>query len=245
MNPRCLAGCFTAIAWLTDHAGAEPALIWQDSLTADAATPAGTTRENRGGVFRADGWQMDAPRGYLRIALPQPAPREGELRVSVTNIDPARIAATVGADKKIHFFNAFSNPNGDHHAEAGGQETDALWTLRVGTDESGGLRYRGNLKLLWASRGAKRTAGSDYHEQQVRLPAGWVWEPARTYRFSVRWSARERTLRVAVDNRELAQVPWRHDGDPLRYVFLGGAADFSALTGAVFSNLQLFHFAAP
>lgn len=243
MNARRLGWGLAMLALLTPAVASEPELVWEDALTASTPVGKGSERENRGGVFRPDGWQMDASRGYLRITLPKAAPREGELRVKVTNLDPARIASAVGPDKKIHFFNAFSNPSGDHHAEAGGTERDALWTLRMGTDEAGGLRYRGNLKLLWASRGAKRTAGSDYHEQQVRLPAGWRWEPSRVYQVAVRWSARERTLRVAIDGQEFASVPWRHEGDPLRYVFLGGAADFAALSGAVFSELQLFRHA--
>ncbi len=213
--------------------------VWHDPLTANAPAGVAAARENRGGEFTAAGWRMVAPKGFLRIDLPEPSPREGELEVTISGLDWAAVGRTVGADRKIHFLNLFSNPRGDHHAEGGGSAEDALWTLRAGTDEAGAPRYGTALKLLWASRGAKRTPGSDYHEQRVPVPAGFVWRANAAHVFRVRWSARERQLLVTVDNHEFARVPWQHDGAALRHVFLGGAADFHALVGPVFSCLTI------
>lgn len=99
--------------------------------------------------------------------------------------------------------------------------------------------------MLWASRGAKRTPGSDYHEQRLRLPSNFAWRPGGTHVFRVRWSARARQLTVSVDDREFARGPWHHDGARLRHVFLGGAADFHALVGPVFSQLKVYELAPP
>jgi hypothetical protein len=214
--------------------------VWHDPLTSAAPAAVVTARENRGGEFSADGWRMKAVRGFLRITLPVAAPREGELEVAIAGLDWLAVGRAVGADRKIHFLNLLSNPNGDHHAENGGTAEDALWTLRAGTDAGGRGRYGNDLKLLWASRGAKRAPGSDYHEQRLAVPAGFTWREEGPHVFRVRWSARERQLTVTVDDFEFARVPWRHDGAPLRHVFLGGAADFHALVGPVFSALRVF-----
>ncbi len=230
----CLAGASTP----------ERRVVWYDPLTATVPAAVAGARENRGGEFGATGWRMREPRGFLRVTLPAAAPREGELEVTISGIDWAAAGRAVGADRKIHFLNLFSNPSGDHHAEAGGTAEDALWTLRAGTDAGGGGRYGGDLKLLWASRGAKRTPGSDYHEQRLRLPAGFAWRADGAHVFRVRWSARERQLTVSVDDREWVRVPWRHEGAPLRHVFLGGAVDFHALVGPVFSELWVFELLA-
>jgi hypothetical protein len=234
-----LAGLL-ALGLALTAAAAERRVIWHDPLTATVSTPVVATRENRGGEFTAAGWRMHEPRGFLRLTLPDAAPREGELEVTIAGLDWAAVGRAVGADRKIHFLNLFSNPNGDHHAENGGTAEDALWTLRAGTDAEGGGRYGGDLKLLWASRGAKRTPGSDYHEQRLPLPPGFAWRAGGAHVFRVRWSARARQLTVSVDGHEFARVPWRHDGAPLRHVFLGGAADFHALVGPVFSDLRVF-----
>lgn len=219
--------------------------VWHDPLTTAAPAAVVAARENRGGEFGAAGWRMREPRGFLRVTLPVAASREGELEVAIAGLGWASVGRAVGVDRKIHFLNLFSNPNGDHHAEDGGTADDALWTLRAGTDAEGGGRYGGDLKLLWASRGAKRTPGSDYHEQRLRLPTGFAWRAEGAHVFRVRWSARARQLTVLVDDREFARVPWRHDGAPLRYVFLGGAADFHALMGPVFSALKIYELAPP
>lgn len=241
MPVRPLARCgILLLAWCQLASAGERQLLWRDPLTSAATTAVVASRENRGGEFSAAGWRMREPRGFLRVTLPAAAPREGELEVTISGLDWAAVGRAVGADRKIHFLNLFSNANGDHHAEAGGTAEDALWTLRAGTAADGGGRYGGDLKLLWASRGAKRTPGADYHEQRLRLPAGFEWRAEGAHVFRVRWSARARQLTVSVDDYEFARVPWRHDGAPLRHVFLGGAADFHALVGPVYSELRIF-----
>lgn len=230
----------------------EPAadVVFFDSLAAGVPEPAPSRRENVGGRFESAGWRVVATRGYLRVDLgPDGAPAEGELEVTVTGLDDVALGAVLGPDRKVHLINAFSNPRGDHHAEGGGTASDSLWTLRAGTDEQGSARYGGDLKLLWASRGAKRTAGSDYAERRLRLPAGWNRGPGDRHLFRVRWSRKHRRLEVSV-GAVTREFPWSGDGDPLRYVFLGGAGDFNAWPGALFADLRVrrltgAEFAAP
>jgi beta-glucosidase len=218
----------------------EDDVVFYDPLTGGEAPESTPWRDNRGGSFGEAGWRMDASQGYLRLDLgPEGAPAEGELEVHVSGLDPESLARAVGADRKVHLINMFSNPCGDHHAEGGGTATDALWTIRMGTGEDGSARYGGDFKLLWASRGAKRTVGSDYHEQRLRVPEGWVWRAQDTCRLVVRWSQRQRTLEVRLNDHGLGRYPWSGDGDPLRYVFLGGAPDFRAWQGAVFSSVRV------
>jgi len=213
--------------------------FWQDPLTDGVTAAVAMARTNRGGRFEAAGWRVLGPRGFLRITLPEGVAAEGKLEVKVSGLDPAGLGTGIGPDRKVHFINFFSNANGDHHVEDGGSANDALWTLRVGTDAAGGPRYGRELKLLWASRGAKRAPGSDYEETMVSFPADWHWEAAQTYAFAIDWSQSTHRLTVRIDHRVVAQVPWLGDGAPLRHVFLGGTPDFHALTGAVFSDLRI------
>lgn len=197
----------------------------------------------RGGEFTPEGWRMIETRGYLRVDLgPEGAPEEGELQVTVTGLDGPELARRLGPDQKIHLLNLFSNGSGDHHAESGGQASDALWTIRAGTDAGMGLRYGGDLKLLWASRGAKRTAGSDYQEARLQLPEGWRWRGTDEHKFRVSWSQERGELIVRFDKMVLGTFAWKRRGDRLRYVFLGGAADFRAWPGATFRNLVIRRF---
>lgn len=216
------------------------AVVWSHDLT---VAPEGA--ENRGGEFGVEGWTMREAKGFLRVPLPATAPEDGALIVHVRGISPEALGRLVGADRKIHFLNMFSNPLGDHHAEGGGTASDALWTLRLGTDDKGGERYPGGAKILWASRGAKRTPGSDYHEKRLPFPSGVAWAPDRWLEFRVEWSTRRKTLTVSVDGREALTVPWEHAGDPLRHVFLGGAADFAAFAGSTFRDLEVRRLPVP
>lgn len=228
--------------WLVPIFAEEASLtsyFWQDPLTDDVTGEVAMARTSRGGRFEAVGWRVLGPQGFLRITLPEGVEAEGRLEVKVRGLDPAGLGAKIGTDRKVHFINVFSNANGDHHFEDGGSANDALWTLRIGTDAAGGPRYGRDLKLLWASRGAKRAPGSDYEEKVVSFPADWRWEAAQTYAFTIEWSQSARRLTVRVDHRVVAQVPWLGDGDPLRHVFLGGTPDFDALTDAVFSDLRI------
>jgi hypothetical protein len=218
----------------------EPAaVVFFDALVAGSPDVDVPWRTNVGGRFEADGWRMLATRGYLRVDLgPGGAPSEGELEVTVTGLDEAALGAALGTDRKVHLINMFSNPLGDHHAEGGGTASDSLWTLRAGTGDDGKPRYGGDLKLLWASRGAKRTGGSDYAERRLHLPTGWNRGPTDRHLLRVRWSRENRRLVVSVGG-VVAEFPWTGDGDPLRYVFLGGVPDFNAWPGACFSDLRV------
>jgi len=213
--------------------------FWQDPLTDGVTAEVAMARTNRGGRFEREGWRVLDPRGFLRITLPEGVVAEGRLEVKVSGLNLAGLGAEIGPDRKVHFINFFSNANGDHHVEDGGSANDALWTLRVGTDAAGGPRYGRDLKLLWASRGAKRAPGSDYEEVIMSFPSDWHWEAAQTYAFAIDWSQSTRRLTVWVNHRIVAQVPWLEDGAPLRHVFLGGTPDFHAFTGAVFSDLRI------
>lgn len=218
--------------------------VFQHTFISDSAETSPLGVHQQGGRFTATGWQVVDPKAHLRIDLGEVgALVSGELEVTVTGIDPMALSRILGGDKKVHFLNAFSNASGDHHAEQGGRESDALWTLRAGTDGDGGGRYGADLKLLWASRGAKRTQDSDYQEKRLRMPEGWTWNARQAHRFRVLWSREEKALQVWCDDVDLGRHPWLRAGDPLRYLFLGGAADFHALVGATFSDLRVTRLA--
>ncbi len=221
-----------------------PALAGENVFWAHDLRTAPEGAENRGGHFGAEGWTMRESRGFLRISLADAAPADGAFVVMIRGAASAELAKAVGGDRKIHFLNMFSNAAGDHHVEGGGTASDALWTLRIGTDPQGGERYPGGAKILWASRGAKRTPGSDYHEKRLPFPPSVRWVPGRWIEFRVVWSASEGTLRVLVDGVEAGAVPWKRTGDPLRHIFLGGAADFSAFVGATYRDLRIVHVSA-
>ena len=239
---RSMVGAITSLAALSMQ-GAAPSqlerVVWRHELTEALAGSV-----NRGGRHGPDGWTLVAPRGFLRIELPGPAPRDGAVVVRIRGVDWAQLAREVGPDKKIHLLNAFSNPAGDHHVEGGGTPSDALWTLRTGTDEQGGARYGPHLKVLWASRGAKRAPGSDYHERLLPFPEGATWTEEQWIEFRVEWRATTGQLRIVVAGREAIVVPWQGRGDPLRYLFLGGATDFAGFSGATFRQLEVLQLAS-
>ncbi|MDI1249837.1 MAG: hypothetical protein PSV13_13310 [Lacunisphaera sp.] len=232
------AGGYFPVLVVAEEGLVEP-FYWRDLLTDDVEPAIASARTNVGGRFEPAGWRVVGPQAFLRITLPRGLGAEGKLEVNVKGLDPGRLMAAIGRDKKVHFINLFSNVTGDHHVEDGGGETDALWTLRIGTDAAGASRYGQGFKLLWASRGAKRARGSDYAETEVTLPAGSQWDAAKTYTFAIHWSRSIRRLTVSLDQRIVAQVPWRDDEAPLRHAFLGGTPDFHALMGALFSDLRI------
>ncbi len=162
---------------------------------------------------------------------------EGSLEVDIQNLGEQFVGNTNGA-AKIHFLNMFSNPISDHHAEDGGTAIDALWTLRTGTDEEGKSRYGQNFKILWASKGAKRTEGSDYHEKVVRLPDDWKWDQL-TNNFRVTWSQKEKSIKVFIDRNLVFSGQWTNQVSPLRYIWLAKSPDFQTLVEPVFSNLKI------
>jgi hypothetical protein len=195
-----------------------------------------------GGEFTERGWRALGRQDRLLFQVAEDAGFEGALEVDVTGLDwePANAGG-----EKIHFINMFTNPNGDHHCEDGGTPKDALWTLRLGRDERRKPRYGQSFKVLWASRGAKRCEGSDYHELVAKVPEGFVWDKDRTHRFKVTWSRQARRLAVFVDDRLFFETPWRNQETPLRHIFLGRAGDYAALIGPTFSNLRLVASPAP
>lgn len=190
-----------------------------------------------GGRFDVAGWQAQGPRDLLRLEAKDPLPFEGMLEVSLTGIVWQKAAAAAGRDRKIHFINLFSNPLGDHHVEDGGTSRDAIVSLRVGSDEKGEPRYGKAIKVLWASRGAKRSEGSDYHEQRLSPPEGFAW--SGTHRIAIRWSRNEQVLEVLVDGNSWGRLPWNNQEEPFRYVFLGRGGDFHSWVGPVFQDVEL------
>ncbi len=213
-------------------------LLLEDCLTTKQSNAGIKAKKMDGGRFTEKGWISEDPRGYLRIELTEALPFEGMLEIELDAFHWAEASASSGKDRKIHFINLFSNRLGDHHFEDGGTAEDAIITLRMGSDEEGLPRYGDTFKVLWASKGAKRAGGSDYHERQARLnePYEWSTNPV----FKVFWSRKNQTIRVLVDDKEFIELPWKNQVEPFRYIFLARAGDFYSLQGVYFKNLKIF-----
>jgi hypothetical protein len=212
-------------------------LIVSDPLTSAELVKGEISKKNTGGQFTEKGWQALNQDDYLMIEITGEAGFEGSLEVDIQNLGE-QFAGNKNGAAKVHFLNMFSNPISDHHAEDGGTATDALWTLRTGNDEEGKSRYGQNFKILWASKGAKRTEGSDYHEKIVRLPDDWKWDK-KTYTFGVCWSKKEKSIKVFIDRNLVFSGQWTNQVSPLRYIWLAKSPDFKTLVGPVFSNLKI------
>jgi hypothetical protein len=216
-----------------------------DPLTSPERLPGERDKRSLDGTFSPQGWAPSNRKGALVIELEAAAAREGALEVDVTGLDWPAVNAAAGSNTKIHFINMFSNPNGDHHMEDGGGADDALWTLRAGADGDGKARYGDSFKVLWASRGAKRAPGSDYHEVRTKAPDGWRWDPAVKYTFRVTWSQARGIWEVLVNGHLFSREPWKKQVTPMRYVWLGRGGDYASLVGARFSNLRVYAVADP
>lgn len=212
-------------------------LIVSDPLTSAELVKGEINKKNSGGQFTEKGWQALKQGDYLMIELTDEAGFEGSLEVDIQNLGE-HFAGNKNGAAKVHFLNMFSNPISDHHAEDGGTATDALWTLRTGTDEEGKPRYGQNFKILWASKGAKRTEGSDYHEKIVRLADVLNWDK-KTYTFGVSWSQKEKSIKVFIDRNLVFSGQWTHQVSSLRYIWLAKSPDFQSLVGPTFSNLKI------
>jgi hypothetical protein len=217
---------------------AQPPLLVTDPLTSDKIVAGEVSKRSVGGEFTAKGWRALKQNDMLVIELADPKGFEGMLEVDVTELDWEKANCQPGPDTKIHFINMFSDSKGDHHARHGGKPEDALWTLRGGCGDGGSTRYD-SFKVLWASKGAKETTGSDYHEVAPKLPSGWKWDKPR-YTFQVSWSKSAGTIVVKVNNQLFLSSTWKNQITPLKYVFLGKAADFRTLVGPYFSNLKVY-----
>lgn len=225
-------------------------LILYDPLIAEAPVAGEALKESVSGEFTESGWRSTDPRqGMLKIGLSGDLGIEGELTVDITDLD--WVAANLAGGDKIHFLNMFSHPLGDHHIEDGATVDDAFWTLRGGKHDDGKRpRYGNVIKLLGASRGAKRAPGSDYFESiNTAMPRDWRWDQDTTYQIRVAWSAQAKRLLVWVNNTLFYDVPWKNQEEPLRYVFIGKARDFYSFVGPRFRDLRVyaqssfFHFA--
>jgi hypothetical protein len=212
-------------------------LVVSDPLISAELLKGEINKKNLGGQFTEKGWQALKQGDYLMIELSDEAGFEGSLEVDIQNLCE-QFAGNKNGAAKVHFLNMFSNPISDHHAEDGGTDTDALWTLRTGNDEEGKPRYGQNFKILWASKGAKRTEGSDYHEKIVRLADDWKWDK-KTYTFGVSWSQKEKSIKVFIDRNLVFSGQWTNQVSPLRYIWLAKSPDFQSLVGPVFSNLKI------
>jgi hypothetical protein len=223
---------------LISNSNAQNKLLFSDPLTSDKPVDGEASKRAVGGEFTPKGWRALKQNDMLVIELSDARGLEGMLEVDITELDWAKANCQPGPDTKIHFVNMFSHPKGDHHARHGGTEVDALWTLRGGCGAGGSTRYE-SMKVLWASKGAKETNGSDYHEVAPKPPSGWKWDKER-YTFQVTWSKAAGTLVVKVNNQTFLNSTWKNQITPLKYVFLGKAADFRTLVGPYFSNLKIY-----
>ncbi len=222
---------------------AVPELIFSDPLTSAMLVSGQMSKEMPGkGEFTPNGWRSSGPDGMLCIAIDKQW-LGGVLEVDISGFDWYRANRSSGEDSKLHFMNMFSDKTGDHHIEQGGDENTALWTLRAGAGKDGKPRYGSTFKLLWSSRGVKRAPCNLYSENQRQnmAPATWVgWNTDSTYTFRIVWNTVTEQLTVWVNGIEFYKVPWKDQVQPLNYIFLGKANDFTSLQGVYFSNMRIY-----
>ncbi len=208
-----------------------------DPLTSSELTQSETPWKSKGGIFTEKGWKAVNDGDYLFIELATGTGFEGQLEVDVTELDWQK-SNTTSNNEKIHFLSMFSNPVADHHVEQGGTEKDALWSLRGGKGDNGEPRYGQNFKVLWASKGAKRTPMSDYSEKTITMPDGWKWDKP-VYTFTIRWSLKQKKIDVSVNGLQVFEGPWLNQISPLKYIYIAKSPDFGSFIGPVFSNLRV------
>jgi len=213
-------------------------LVVDDPLSSSAIVEGETRKISTGGLFTEKGWQAIDQGDYLMIEVSDEAGFEGSLEVDIQNLNGQIIGKKDGSGK-IHFLNMFSNSVADHHAEDGGTANDALWTLRTGFDEKGNPRYGQNFKILWASKGAKRTENSNYHEEIVQLSMDWKRDKT-PYTFRVTWSQKGKSIKVFIDSNLVFSGQWLNQISPLQYIYLAKSPDFQTLVGPLFSNLKVY-----
>lgn len=208
-----------------------------DKLNSKLTVQGELVKKSQGGSFSSVGWKAMLNGDYLMIEIDSVAGFEGVLEVKVSELDWEKMNSK-GA-RKVHFLSMFSNAVADHHVEDGGTENDALWSLRAGSSDEGTPRYGQNFKILWASKGAKRSINSDYHEKIVKLPEGWKWDKD-TYIFKVSWSKKESAIRVYLNNEQVFSDSWKNQVSPLRYIYLAKSPDFHTFVGPAFSDLKIY-----
>jgi hypothetical protein len=235
---RTKALLFATILGGSNHA---PAQILVDPLTSAVPGKGVARKIVTGGEFTAMGWRAAREGDMLIVELSQARELEGVLEIDLHGLDWRAMNAAPSVRGKIHFLNMFSNANGDHHCEDGGTSRDALWTLRGGrTDDGKAPRYGDGFKALWASQGAKRCTGSDYHELDVHPPPGWSWDSAKKHSFRIMWSKSKGLWTVHVNRVKFFENAWKNQATPLKYIFIAKAADYSTLVGPTFGNLRVF-----
>ena len=212
-------------------------LLLQDPLTSSYLVPGEVSKTAKGGKYSEIGWQAINNGDYMVIEVNERAGFEGKISIDLLDIDWNN-SSTASGRPKTHFLSMFSNAVADHHLEDGGTAVDALWSLRTGMGENGGPRYKNGFKVLWASKGAKRTEGSDYHEKVVSLPGDWDWS-SEVYTFTIEWSQVGRYLRILINEAEVFKEPWNNQVSPLKYLYIAKSPDFHTFIGPVFSNLRL------
>jgi len=221
-------------------AAAQYHLLLDDPLTSPDIIEGEFSKSSIKGEFSQAGWRALDNGGMLLIQLEEGACFEGALSIDMKNLNWQEANLAVGSNKKIHFINMFSNPNGDHHFEDGGTGTDAMWTLRAGSNDNGKVRYGNSFKILWASRGAKRAPGSDYHERKAEPPTDWDWGKTTDYKIYVTWSKKQKKWTVSVNGVQFSEEKWENQLDKLKYIYLGKAADFHSMVGPYFCNLKVY-----
>jgi len=194
-------------------------IILFDPLTGKDLVLNEGSKISTGGEYSARGWRALSQGDMLVVELANAQGFEGALEVDISNLDWVAANASAGTDQKIHFLNMFSNAKGDHHEEHGGTSTDALWSLRGGTETDGSSRYGNGFKFYWASKGAKRTTGNNYQEAPVSAPSGWIWDKSKTYTFRVAWSKSQNKITVSVNGTQFTQKNWAGQVEALKYVF--------------------------
>jgi len=209
----------------------------KDSLTSPVLFQGVLDKQSQGGKYSENGWSATKNGDYLLLEIVPDYGFEGFLEVDINQINWKK-SNTASGKEKIHFISMFSNPVADHHAEQGGSERDALWSIRGGMTETGEPRYGNNFKFLWAAHGAKRTNNSNYTEKIVKMPSGWSWDHlVNTFRIS--WSAQNQVVSIKVNGILVFSGFWEGQLEPLKYIYLAKSPDFHSFIGPNFKNLKL------
>ncbi len=164
---RSMVGAITSLAALSMQ-GAAPSqlerVVWRHELTEAVAGSV-----NRGGRHGPDGWTLVAPRAFCRSSYPGLRRAMAPWRCGSEGwTGPNSLGRWVPARRSI-----FSMRSPTRRATTMWREAGRL-PMPCGHCAPGRLskarRYGPHLKVLWASRGAKRTPGSDYHERLLPFP---------------------------------------------------------------------------
>jgi hypothetical protein len=174
------------------------------ALTGEEAGPNERLRIVEGGQFVDGGWQPTDKLDRMIIELVDGFSwhESGAIELDMTNLD---FDAQVNG-KKLHFFNLYADPTGDHF-----NVRNAFFTLRGGNymNDAG---HRG-VKVLWR--------GDYVRDEHAPYAARPKWDPNATYTWRAEWN--EEQLVIVLNGERVfgpAEFADRDESRPLAHVFL-------------------------